>query len=84
MIFKGHETYIKLDASVYHVNTQEGSPTHFSNESYTVIIIFADYQFVHVITVEPLLSGHHYCKPKVAVQDKWPLIGGHVLAYIWI
>ena len=29
-------------------------------------------------TVEPLLSGHHYCKPKVAVQDKWPLIGGHV------
>ena len=29
-------------------------------------------------TVEPFLSGHHYCKPKVAVQDKWPLIGGHV------
>ena len=39
----------KLDASVYHVNTQEGSPSHFSNESYTLIIIFADNQFVHVI-----------------------------------
>ena len=29
-------------------------------------------------TVETLLSGHHYCKPKVAVQDRWPLIGGRV------
>ena len=38
-----------LDASVYNVNTQEGSPSHFSNESYTLITIFADNQFVHVI-----------------------------------
>ena len=39
----------KLDASVHHGNTQEGSPSHFSNKSYTLIIIFADIQFVHVI-----------------------------------
>ena len=40
----------KLDVlSVHHVNTQEGSPSHFSNKSYTLIIIFADNQFVHVI-----------------------------------
>ena len=39
----------KLDVSVYLVNTQEGSPSHFSNKSYTLIIIFADNQFVHVI-----------------------------------
>ena len=39
----------KLNASVYHVNTQEGSPSHFSNKSYTLIIFFADNQFVHVI-----------------------------------
>ena len=39
----------QLDVSVYHVNTQEGSPSHFSNKSYTLIIIFADNQFVHVI-----------------------------------
>ena len=39
----------KLEVSVYHVNTQEGSPSHFSNKSYTIIIIFADNQFVHVI-----------------------------------
>ena len=39
----------KIDASVYHVNTQEGSPSHFSNKSYTLIIFFADNQFVHVI-----------------------------------
>ena len=39
----------KLDVSVYHVNTQEGSPSHFSNKSYTLIIFFADNQFVHVI-----------------------------------
>ena len=39
----------QLDASVYHVNTQEGSPSYFSNKSYTLIIIFADNQFVHVI-----------------------------------
>ena len=32
------------------------------------------------VTVEPLLYGHHYCKPKMAVQDKWPLIGGHVFS----
>ena len=35
--------------SVYHVNTQEGSPSHFSNKSYTLIIILPDNQFVHVI-----------------------------------
>ena len=40
---------VKLDVSVYHVNTQEGSPSHFSNKSYTLILIFADNQFVHVI-----------------------------------
>ena len=28
---------------------QLGSPSHFSNKSYTLIIIFADNQFVHVI-----------------------------------
>ena len=39
----------KLDVSVYHVNTKEGSPSHFSNKSYTLIIILADNQFVHVI-----------------------------------
>ena len=43
------ENLNKLDVSVYHVNTQEGSPSHFSNKSYTFIIIFADNQFVHVI-----------------------------------
>ena len=40
---------MELDVSVYHVNTQEGSPSHFSNKSYTLIIILADNQFVHVI-----------------------------------
>ena len=40
---------IELDVSVYHVNTQEGSPSHFSNRSNTLIIIIADNQFVHVI-----------------------------------
>ena len=40
---------IKLDASVYHVNTREGPPSHFSNKSYTLIIILPDNQFVHVI-----------------------------------
>ena len=39
----------ELDVSVYDVNTQEGSPSHVSNRSYTSIIIFADNQFVHVI-----------------------------------
>ena len=27
------ENLNKLDVSVYHVNTQEGSPSHFSNKS---------------------------------------------------
>ena len=40
---------VKLDVSVYHVNTQESSPSHFSNKSYILIIILADNQFVHVI-----------------------------------
>ena len=39
----------QLDVNVYHVNTQEGSPSHFSNKSYTLIIIFANNQFVYVI-----------------------------------
>ena len=39
----------QLDVNVYHVNTQEGSPSHFPNKSYTLIIIFADNQFVYVI-----------------------------------
>ena len=33
---------------VYHVNTQEGSPSHFSNKSFTLIIILPDNQFVNV------------------------------------
>ena len=41
---------LKLDVSVYHVNTQEGSPSRFSNKSYTLIIIFADNHFVHVLS----------------------------------
>ena len=52
LVFNHTHTYpnhLKLDASVYHVNTQQGSPSHFSNKSYTLIIIFADNQFVHVI-----------------------------------
>ena len=40
------DCWLKLDVSVYHVNTQVGSP---SNKSYTFIIILADNQFVHVI-----------------------------------
>ena len=47
--YKQVSMQIKLDVSVYHVNIQEGSPSHFSNKSYTLIIIFADNQFVHVI-----------------------------------
>ena len=39
----------KLDVSVHHVNTQEDSSSHFSNKSYTFIIILTDNQFVHVI-----------------------------------
>ena len=39
----------KLDVNVYHVNTQKGSPSHFSNKSYTFILFFADNQIVHVI-----------------------------------
>ena len=39
----------KLDVSVYHANTQEGFPSHFSNKSYTLITILADNQFAHVI-----------------------------------
>ena len=42
-------TYVKWyihpyerDVSVYHVNTQEGSPLHFSNKTYTLITILAD------------------------------------------
>ena len=34
--------YIKLEVSVYHVNIQEGSPSHFSNKSYTLIKILPD------------------------------------------
>ena len=42
---------LNLDVSVYHVNSQEGSPSHFSNKSCQLIIILPDYdnQFVHVI-----------------------------------
>ena len=40
---------LKLDGSVYHVNTQEGSPLTFSKKIYTLIIISPDNQFVHVI-----------------------------------
>ena len=51
IFWKSWKTLKKLDESVYmyHVNTQEGSPSYFSNKSYTLIIIFADNQFVHVI-----------------------------------
>ena len=45
----GFGLHYKLDVSVYHVNTQEGSPSNFSNKSYTIILIFADNQFVRVI-----------------------------------
>ena len=47
--FKKDKWETQLDVSVYNVNTQEGSPSHFSNKSYTLIVIFADNQFVHVI-----------------------------------
>ena len=40
---------IQQDVNVYHVNTQEGSPSHFSNKSYTLIVILPANQFVHVI-----------------------------------
>ena len=39
----------KLEVSVYHVNTQEGSPTNFSNKNEQLIKILRDNQFVHVI-----------------------------------
>ena len=49
LIASKFEKQDKLDLSVYYVNTQEGSPSHFSNRSYTLVIILADNQFVHVI-----------------------------------
>ena len=39
----------KLEVSVYHVNTQEGPPSHFSNKSSKLIKILPDHQIVHVI-----------------------------------
>ena len=39
----------KLEVSVYHVNTQESSPSKFSNKNYQLIKILPDNQFVHVI-----------------------------------
>ena len=44
-----HVLHFELDVSVHHVNTQEGSPSQFSNKSYTLIIIVAVNQFVHLI-----------------------------------
>ena len=38
----------QLDVSVYHLNTQEGSASHFSNKSYTLIIILSYNRSVHV------------------------------------
>ena len=50
---RGYTVYymyrVKLEVSVYHVNTQEGSPSHSSNKSDKLILILADNQFVHVI-----------------------------------
>ena len=40
----------KLEICVYLVNTQECSPTHFSNKSYQLIVILADDRFVHIIS----------------------------------
>ena len=34
---------------VFTMYTQEGFPSHFSNKSYTLIIILPDNQFVYVI-----------------------------------
>ena len=52
---------------------------HDANRSVT-IQLDEGWQTSLCVTVEPLLYGHHYCKPKMAVQDKWPLIGGHVFS----
>ena len=39
----------KLDVHIYHVNTQEGSPSNFSNKNCKLFIILPDNQCVHVI-----------------------------------